>query len=191
MRLFVLFYFLKLSVFAQLDNKVIRDLKTGKIIDDKSHVYFLPYEKGEKYLLIQASNSQMSHKNEVALDFKMKKGSKICAARGGKVVALRKDSQVGGLKQEYLSEGNYIIIEHEDGSHAKYWHLDYQGVFVEIGETVKQGQPIGLSGHTGYSAFPHLHFELTDIEGKQILCRFKTKKGNIYLRPARKYTCVH
>ena len=60
--------------------------------------------------------SKMSHKGEKALDFKLKKGTKICAARAGIVTALRKDSDKGGLKPENMSDGNYITITHSDGS---------------------------------------------------------------------------
>ena len=52
---------------------------------DSSFVYSLPYEKGKKYLLIQGYRSKLSHKNRLALDFKMKKGTPITAARDGVV----------------------------------------------------------------------------------------------------------
>ena len=74
----------------------------------------------------------MSHKNELSLDFKMHKGSKICAARDGIVTAIKKDSDAGGLKDEYLSQGNHIIIQHSDGSTAMYWHLQKDGETEEV-----------------------------------------------------------
>src|SRR5882757_3569946 len=101
---------------AQLTDKEIYNLKGGKVKPDYSPVYTLPFSKGSKFLLIQAYNSKMSHKAELSLDFKMKKGSKVCAARDGIVTAIKKDSDVGGLKDEYLSQGNHIIITHSDGS---------------------------------------------------------------------------
>lgn len=172
-------------------NYSIRDLKDGKFKNDSSYIYSLPFEKGKKVFLIQAYDSKMSHKDELALDFKVKKGTKICAARGGIVSSLRKDSDKGGLKQENLSDGNYIIIQHSDGSSGMYWHLQKDGVLVNVGDTVKKGQPIGLSGNTGYSAFPHLHFEVqgNDANGnyKQLPTRFETNKGILYLRPAKFY----
>ena len=133
----------------------------------------------------------MSHKNELSLDFKMKKGSKICAAREGVVIEARADSDKGGLKEENLADGNYIIIRHEDGSIANYWHLDKDGVFVTVGSYVTKGQLIGSSGNTGYTAFPHLHFQVNDTLGKQIMVRFHLKKGDIYLRPGKWYRGVH
>jgi len=176
---------------AQLSDKEIYDLKGGRVKSDTSYVYYLPFAKGSKFLLIQAYNSKMSHTNELSLDFKMKKGSKICAARGGVVIATKADSELGGLKDEYLSQGNHIIIRHYDGSSAMYWHLQKDGVLVNLGDTVRQGQHIGYSGNTGYTAFPHLHFQVQDKNGNDIATRFITRKGIIYLRPSNYYKCVH
>lgn len=188
--LFVLLVFF-FSATAQLTDKEIYDLKGGKVKPDNSPVYVLPFAKGSKFLLIQAYNSKMSHKNEISLDFKMKKGSKICAARAGVITAVKEDSDVGGLKDEYLSQGNHIIIKHDDGGEAMYWHLKKDGVLVNVGDTVKQGQHIGYSGNTGYSAFPHLHFQVYDATDKNIATRFQTKNGIIYLRPGKHYKAVN
>ena len=145
--------------------------------------------------LIQAYESMFSHKGERALDFKVKKGTTICAARGGVVTAVRKESDKGGLKQENLADGNYIFIRHNDGSEANYWHFKKEGVLVNVGDTIKTGQPIGLSGNTGYSAFPHLHFEVQgrDAVGNhvQLPTRFYTREGTIYLRPGKFYKTFH
>ena len=173
----------------------VRDLKNGKFSDDSSYIYTLPFQPNKNVFLVQAYESKMSHKGEIALDFKLKKGTKICAARDGLVIAVRKDAEKGGLKQAYLPEANYITIQHADGSVAHYWHLQKNGVNVNPGDTVKTGQIIGYSGNTGYSAFPHLHFEVQayNAEGKfvQIPTRFNTSKGVIYLRPGKFYRTVY
>ncbi|HYF31950.1 MAG TPA: M23 family metallopeptidase [Chitinophagaceae bacterium] len=178
------------SAIAQLSNKQVLDLKSGRMPDDTSYVYWLPYEKGKSYLLIQGANSKMSHQQELSLDFKMKKGSKVCAARAGTVVDARGDSDKGGLKDANYSDGNYVIIRHDDGSTAYYWHLDKNGAYVKAGEHVKKGQLIGASGNTGYTAFPHLHFQVYDASGKEIMVRFLSKKGKVYPRPGNWYKCM-
>jgi murein DD-endopeptidase MepM/ murein hydrolase activator NlpD len=164
-----------------LDQYSTRDLKAGKFKEDSSYIYRLPFQQRKKVFLIQAYESKMSHKGERALDFKLKKGTKICAARAGVVTALRKDSNNGGLKQENISDGNYITITHSDGSVADYRLLQKDGISINIGDTIKTGQPIGFSGNTGYSAFPHLHFEVQgyDHSGSyiQLSPRFYTNKG--------------
>lgn len=163
------------------------DLKNGKFKDDSSYIYTLPFEVKKKVFLIQGYESMFSHKGEKALDFKVKNGTKICAARNGIVTAIRENSDKGGLKSENLSDGNYIMIQHDDASVAYYWHFQKDGVLVNVGDSITTGQLIGLSGNTGYSAFPHLHFEVNsiDLNGNfaQIPTRFYTKDGIQYLRP--------
>jgi murein DD-endopeptidase MepM/ murein hydrolase activator NlpD len=192
--LFICFYFAASICFSQ-DQYSIRDLKNGKFKDDSSYIYTLPFKNKKKVFLVQAYESMFSHKGERALDFKVKEGTKICAAREGVVIAARKDSDKGGLKDENLSDGNYVSIKHNDGSVAHYWHLQKDGLMVNIGDTIQTGQWIGLSGNTGYSAFPHLHFEVQgyDVAGqyKQLATRFYTNEGVIYLRPGKFYKTRH
>lgn len=193
--LLLILIFLSAGCISQTPDYSIRDLKAGKYTEDSSYIYSLPFENGKKAFLIQAYDSKMSHKGEYALDFKVKKGTKICAARDGIVIGLREDSDEGGLKTENLSDGNYISIKHNDGSVAHYWHLKKDGVLVNAGDTVKAGQVIGQSGNTGYSAFPHLHFEIVGYNSRgnytQLPTRFKTKKGIRYLRPGHFYKAAH
>ncbi len=188
------FFTLTVSCFSQQQYSV-NDLKNGKFKADSSYIYTLPFQHKKKVFLIQGYESMFSHKDEKALDFKIKKGTKICAARDGVVTGIRKDSDEGGLKPENLSDGNYVTIQHSDGSVAWYWHLQKESVMVNIGDTVKIGQHIGLSGNTGYSAFPHLHFEVQgyDASGnyKQLPIRFYTQRGVIYLRPGKFYRTLH
>ena len=166
-------------------------LQKGKIKDDSSYVYKLPYEEGKSHLLVQGYYSRYTHKNRAALDFKMKKGTKVCAARGGIVVRLKEDGNKGGSNVKYRPFGNFVIIQHEDSSRTGYWHLQMNGVLVNLGDTVKEGQVIALSGKTGYTYFPHLHFVSWRYDKKghwtQIGNRFKSKKGIRYLRPFRFY----
>lgn len=171
------------------------ELKNGKFKKDTSYVYTLPFEHRKKVFLVQAYEGMFSHKGERSLDFKVRKGTKICAARNGVVTSLREDSETGGIKPENLSDGNYVVIRHDDGTIANYWHLQKDGVLVNIGDTVTTGQLIGLSGNTGYSAFPHLHFEVQGYDAggnyKQLPTRFYTQKGVIYLRPGKFYRVLH
>lgn len=169
----------------------IKQLQKGIIKDDTSFVYTLPFEKNKKHLLIQAYFSKYTHKNRAALDFKMKRGTAIYAARGGVVVRVKEDGRKGGLNKKYRPDGNVIIIQHADGCRAGYWHLQFNSAIVNVGDTVTQGQPIGLSGKTGYTLFPHLHFIVWRFGGNnqwlQVGTRFQTSKGIRYLRPLRKY----
>jgi Peptidase family M23 len=193
----LLFYFSLLlflsscSVSNNPQRTEIRKLQKGIIKEDTSYIYSLPYEINKSHLLVQGYFSRLSHKERAALDFKMKRGTKICAARGGVVTRVKEDGSKGGWNKKLRPQGNVIIIQHEDGSRAGYWHLQKDGALVSVGDTVKQGQVIALSGKTGYTLFPHLHFIVWKFVApdnwQQIPTRFKTNKGIKYLRPLKKY----
>jgi len=191
------FYFILLLIpaFGSAQPYSMQDLKDGKFKNDSSYIYDLPFEHKKKVFVVQGYESMFSHKGTKALDFKVKKGTKVCAARGGVVISSRGDSDKRGLKPENLADGNYIFIRHDDGSVAYYWHFLKDGVMVNAGDTVQAGQLIGLSGNTGYSAFPHLHFEVQgyDAAGNYttLPTRFYTQKGIIYLRPGKFYRTYH
>lgn len=61
--------------------------------------------------------------------------------------------------------GYVVYINHEDGRQTRYGHLSK--VLVSVGQSVKQGDKIALSGNTGVSTGPHLHFEIL-INGTQV-----------------------
>lgn len=61
--------------------------------------------------------------------------------------------------------GYVVYINHPDGRQTRYGHLSK--VLVSAGQTVSQGQKIALSGNTGVSTGPHLHFEIL-INGSQV-----------------------
>ena len=154
MKLLLCVSFLALSACSVSKNplrKQVKLLQKGVIQEDTSYIYALPYEKGKTFRVIQGYFSRFTHKERAALDFNMKRGTKICAAREGVVVRVKEDGKKGGLDKKYRTDGNNIVIQHPDGSRAGYWHLQYNGVLVNVGDTVKKGQVIALSGKTGYA----------------------------------------
>lgn len=165
-------------------------LQKGRIKEDTSYVYWLPYTEGTTHRLVQGYFSSYTHKNRPALDFKMKPGTKIHAARDGVVTRVEEANDKGGLNRSYRQFANMVVIQHNDGSRAGYWHLQKDGVLVNPGDTIQKGQLIGLSGNTGFTAFPHLHFIVWRSGGgtwRPIGSRFLTNKGIKYLRPFRRY----
>jgi murein DD-endopeptidase MepM/ murein hydrolase activator NlpD len=135
---------------------------------DNSCVYHLPYLPGNRFLVTQGFNGSYSHKgaNQYAVDWKMPEGTVICAARGGVVVKTKGDSNTGGSSMKYDKFNNFVLIRHDDGTLAHYCHLKQRGIKVSAGQRVEAGQPIALSGNTGFSSGPHLHF-----------CVFKARNG--------------
>jgi murein DD-endopeptidase MepM/ murein hydrolase activator NlpD len=85
------------------------------------------------------------------IDISVPEGTPIHAALAGTVVFTQSEAESGGY-------GNYTCIDHGGGLSTCYAH---QSEFlVSPGEAVSQGQIIGLSGNTGYSTGPHVHFEV-------------------------------
>src|ERR1700712_2525894 len=74
-------------------------LQRGKSKEDTSYVYSLPYAKGTSHLMIQGYFSSFTHKNRAALDFKMKQGTSVYAARGGVVIRLQEGNIKGGTNR--------------------------------------------------------------------------------------------
>ncbi|NUQ50137.1 MAG: M23 family metallopeptidase, partial [Phycisphaerae bacterium] len=131
---------------------------------DATDLYYLPYETGRASIVLQGHFGPFSHEQSYALDFQMPRGTPILAARRGIVSAVRDDcpdcSCVWDSDCACCGFANRVEITHADGSRAIYAHLDPGGVLVAVGQPVEARDMIGLSGSTGYSAAPHLHFEV-------------------------------
>lgn len=134
-------------------------------------VYQLPFE-APRFQVSQPPQGRYSHgdtENHDAIDFALPEATPVLAARAGKVMDLRSGYQGNG--DDPLRDGpraNFIRLLHDDGSMAVYAHLRPQGVLVRRGERVAAGQRIGLSGNTGYSRAPHLHFVVQVNAGMQL-----------------------
>ncbi len=124
------------------------------------YLYLLPYADGTSYRVLQGFGSRFSHlgNEQYAVDFKMKVGTPVHAARGGTVVRLEESNDKGCWQDGCGAYANFIVVMHEDGTTGEYYHLQQNGALVKVGEQVKAGQKIGLSGNTGHTALPHLHF---------------------------------
>lgn len=79
---------------------------------------------------------------------------------------------------EEVSQGNFIVIEHEGGVRTVYQHLSI--VNVKVGDKIRRGQLIGMTGSSGAASGVHLHFEVrrgeTRLDPRQFLDLPKTGK---------------
>jgi murein DD-endopeptidase MepM/ murein hydrolase activator NlpD len=158
---------------------------------DTAFVYDLPFSKGNNFIVYQGYNGSFSHKNENALDFTMPEGSNIVAARDGIVISVVQDNTEFCPNKSCIQYNNYINIYHNDGSFANYSHIKYNGSKVNIGDSVKQGDVIALSGNTGFTSGPHLHFVcyLPGLEQRKTFeTYFKINDGNEVIKLQEKET---
>lgn len=152
---------------------------------ENSYIYKLPYHKGEAYRVSQGYNGKYTHKghSQYAIDFMMDIGTKIYAAREGRVVKIKEDSDKHGYAEKYAKYGNYVIVAHADGTFGTYYHLRKNGVEVKPGDFVNKGDFLGYSGNTGYTSGPHLHFAVFKDKGgtttESLPIKFRSARGII------------
>lgn len=114
----------------------------------------LPWHQGVTRFVSQGNRSFTSHRalHLCAWDFVMPIGTPVLAAGDGKVVQVEMNHDGIGYY------ANVITIEHPNGVRTGYAHLKKDSAVVKVGDHVNQGQMIALSGLTGQTPFPHLHF---------------------------------
>ena len=102
--------------------------------------------------MVQANSPQEEHPG---IDLAVPVGSDVRASGGGVV------RQVG----EDPAYGLFVLIQHPDGYQTMYGHLSR--VLVQRNDMVRAGQVVALSGSTGRSTAPHLHFEIR-LQGRSL-----------------------
>ncbi|MFF8261967.1 M23 family metallopeptidase [Streptomyces virginiae] len=95
----------------------------------------------------KAGGGMWSSGSHTGIDFHAASGTSVHAVGSGTVV----EAGWGG------AYGNNVVIKHNDGTFTQYGHMS--SLNVSVGQQVTPGQQIGLSGSTGNSSGPHLHFE--------------------------------
>ena len=132
----------------------------GSYLDWRTSPYVLPYAIGLAFTVIQGNCSAPGNghrgSERYGYDFDMPIGTEFIAIRAGVVVHVEQSHSDGQIAPTGLD--NYIVIRHDDGSHALYGHLTRSGALVTQGDLVSQTQTIGRSGNTGNTNnIPHLH----------------------------------
>lgn len=143
--------------------------------------FLLPYPKGKAFKVIQGMEGKFSHfgLNRYAVDFDMPENEQVCAAAGGKVVCVQQSFTAATLDSKGRTKANRIILDHGHGVFSQYLHLKPHSALVCEGDLVRGGQVIALSGNTGYSTKPHLHFQVQDSLGRSLPLRFADVPGGI------------
>ncbi|WP_329205299.1 LysM peptidoglycan-binding domain-containing M23 family metallopeptidase [Streptomyces sp. NBC_00683] len=116
--------------------------------ESNSSGYTTPVANASVSTQYRVAGASWSSGYHTGSDFQAASGTSVRSIGPGTVVS-------AGWSGAY---GNEVVIQHEDGMYSQYAHLSSLG--VSAGQTVTGGQQIGLSGSTGNSTGPHLHFEV-------------------------------
>ncbi|MFC4728111.1 M23 family metallopeptidase [Coralloluteibacterium thermophilus] len=132
--------------------------------------YLRPFEGPVR--IAQGWHGAFSHGTDearYAIDFALPPGTPVRAARDGRVVQVESGFHEAGLDPALASRANIVRVLHDDGSMALYAHLAPDGIRVGPGDHVAAGSVLGLSGDTGYSSGPHLHFAVQVNRGLRLV----------------------
>ena len=128
------------------------------------YAYRLPWPTGLTYSVLQGFHGTFSHRgsNEFAVDFDCPVATPVLAARDGTVIAYNAAAQGAGTTPDFLDyrRTNFVLVLHDDGTVGEYMHLSPSGIEVKPGQRVARGSRLALSGNTGFSSTPHLHFQV-------------------------------
>lgn len=112
-----------------------------------------------------------------AIDFLVDLGTPTLAPLEGKVVEAVDSNERYGPTQEFADDVNYITIKHRNDEFSQVLHLAKGSSRVKVGDRVKTGQEIAMSGNSGWMTAPHLHmFVFKNLPGgafKGLEIRFK------------------
>ncbi|MFC8080285.1 M23 family metallopeptidase [Streptomyces sp. NPDC057307] len=114
---------------------------------ERLNSYQLPVAGSPVTTGYQTGGALWSSGSHSGVDFRAASGTSVVAVGAGTVV----EAGWGG------AYGNNVVIRMNDGTYTQYGHLSSIG--VTVGQSVTPGAPIALSGSTGNSTGPHLHFE--------------------------------
>lgn len=110
--------------------------------------------------ITSAFGAQRDNGPHKGTDYAVPEGTPIKSAGDGEVVESRRSTHPSG------GYGEYIKVQHDNGWQTLYAHLSRRG--KAVGSKVRRGEQIGLSGNTGYSTGPHLHFEAINPSGQRV-----------------------
>lgn len=137
----------------------------------------IPYTITSKYGERSAPTAGASS-NHAGIDISVPRGTLVTSTEAGTIQSVGSNN----------ARGNYISVLYDSGYNGIYQHLDSS--LVKAGQRVAEGAALGLSGNTGISTGPHLHFEVKDTTGKTIdpelyLKNMNTNSGKMKADPNR------
>jgi murein DD-endopeptidase MepM/ murein hydrolase activator NlpD len=181
--------------------------------EDSSGTYKLPYAGGLN-ALVTCVDCYAGH--SPAIDFLVLDGQTVVAAAAGTIEAIVADNTECCCSYNCYRCNNQVVIRHPNGEQSRYFHLSSDSVPGElrVGTQVRQGQPIGSQGDTGYTCGTrgryevgcavgkvspvdgrrcgtHVHFEVRSAAGDKVRPRFQDvweRYGTWYVSQDERYT---
>lgn len=150
-----------MSALSELKSQISERVKNGEEISETECRYNFAWPVPSSYYVTSGVGERWGSYHK-GLDISGNSGASICASEAGTVIRVNNSCTHNYGKTSSCGcgggYGNFVIIDHGNGFITLYGHLTQ--ALVEVGDTVTQGQQIGLMGSTGYSTGAHLHFEL-------------------------------
>ncbi len=138
-----------------------------RITNTKSDLHYqLPFAPGVKIPCVQGRGGAASHTGaqQFAVDFGVPRGTKVLAAMNGlvvDVVRVHPNQPIG--TRGTAATGNIVRVRHDDLSYGIYDHLTGSSINVTVGQRVKAGDLLALSGNSGDTNGDHLHFAVDKV----------------------------
>jgi murein DD-endopeptidase MepM/ murein hydrolase activator NlpD len=160
------------------------DLGASTTEPDPDFVYAVPFGGSARRPLIQGFDGDETHLGSMrySLDFGMPQGTPVLAAREGVILYVQDGFTEGRADPRLLERANLVVVAHVDGTMASYGHLR-AGLAVAVGDTVAEGEMLGLSGRTGFAGQPHLHFHvgvrMLGEPGRTVPIRIRDRDGEV------------
>jgi murein DD-endopeptidase MepM/ murein hydrolase activator NlpD len=114
------------------------------------------------YLCTQGCGGMLTHyfaQSFHAFDFRCPVGTPLLAMADGVITILSEEATASGIHCDNLYRWNAIGLRTERGITVMYVHIQPHSALVALGDTVREGQPLCLSGNIGFSPEPHVHIE--------------------------------
>ena len=140
---------------VESDRRSNKVLQTKNVFDPKKRDLIVRRVKNWNWpldeLVVTSGFGKRGKKKHEGIDFRANIGTKVYSVAQGRVVY---------SSQRISGYGQMVVVRHDDGLVSVYAHLSKR--LVKKGDKVRKGQKLALSGNSGRSSGPHLHFELRD-----------------------------
>lgn len=154
---------------------------------DTAYAYLLPVPPGRETQIYELTylaseyNNQPEPKGWYALSLHVHSGDTIYAARRGRVTETRENASLQDSGYTFNRGDNYIEISHGDGTFGRYTAFRDSSLFVNPGDYVEAGQPIGIAGGDRYAGGPQVRFSVYYHLEQQIQVPGEEKPKTIYM----------